>query len=124
MEIIGFLATIFMGVTLGIMGGGGSILTIPILVYFFKVDPVKASGYSLLIVGLTSLLGGTSYYLKGNVDIKAGIIFVIPSLIAVYLTRVFFIPWLPDIIISTNLFSISKAFIIIGFVSSLTSSPP
>lgn len=111
MDIIGYLATILMGFILGLMGGGGSILTIPILVYFFQIDPVKASGYSLFIVGLTSLLGGGTYYLKGNVNIKIGIIFAIPSLIAVYLTRVLFIPWLPDILISTEFFTISKAFL-------------
>jgi uncharacterized membrane protein YfcA len=62
MEIIGYIASFCIGLILGIMGGGGSILAIPILVYFFSIQIVEATGYSLIIVGMTSLLGAFQHY--------------------------------------------------------------
>ena len=62
MEIIGYIASILVGVVLGLLGGGGSILSIPILVYLFGVEPVMASAYSLFIVGVTSFVGAIPKY--------------------------------------------------------------
>lgn len=112
MEMYGYIAAIFMGLTLGLIGGGGSILTVPILVYLFAVDPVLATAYSLFIVGLTALVGGVSYLKKGDVDLKTGIIFAIPSFIGVYLTRAYIVPSLPDPVFSFANFAISKALLI------------
>ncbi len=95
LEIIGYFAAIIMGLTLGMVGGGGSILTVPILVYLFKIDPILATAYSLFVVGLTALVGGFSYYKRGEVDLKTGFIFAIPSFIGVYLVRSYVIPNLP-----------------------------
>lgn len=114
MLILGYLAAILMGVVLGLIGGGGSILTVPILVYLLQIDPTLATGYSLFIVGLTSLLGGLSYYMKGHVDLKVGFVFAVPSLIAVYLTRAFFIPSLPEELITLGSTVITKNFFIMG----------
>ena len=61
MEILGYIGAIIMGLSLGLIGGGGSILTVPILVYLFVIDPVLATAYSLFIVGLTSLVGSFSH---------------------------------------------------------------
>jgi uncharacterized membrane protein YfcA len=112
MEIFGYLASIIMGLSLGLIGGGGSILTVPILVYLFKIDPILATAYSLFIVGLTALIGGVSYYRKGEVDLKTGFIFAIPSFIGVYLTRAYLVPSLPDPVFSLNTFVISKPLLI------------
>ena len=65
MEILGYLASIFMGLSLGLIGGGGSILTVPILVYLFGTNPITATAYSLFIVGSTALVGGIVYLKKG-----------------------------------------------------------
>lgn len=108
MELFGYIAAIFMGLSLGLIGGGGSILTVPILVYLFKIDPVPATAYSLFIVGLTALVGGVSYFRKGEVDLKTGITFAIPSFVGVYLTRAFVVPWLPDPTFSLAAVSIAK----------------
>jgi len=75
METIGYAASIFMGLSLGMMGGGGSILTVPILVYLFAIQPLQATSYSLFIVGLTALVGGLSYLKRQEVDLKTGAIF-------------------------------------------------
>ncbi len=112
MEILGYVASIFMGLSLGMIGGGGSILTVPILVYLFQTHPVTATAYSLFIVGSTALVGGLSYLKKGEVDLKTGFIFAVPSFIGVYLTRAFVVPALPDPVFSIDSFVFSKPLLI------------
>ncbi|MBT1450761.1 sulfite exporter TauE/SafE family protein [Glaciecola sp. XM2] len=107
MFILGYLAAIVMGLVLGVIGGGGSILTVPILVYLMGIDATVATGYSLLIVGTTAAFGAIRYFKDGLVDVKASIIFAIPSIIAVYLTRAYLMPAIPNEIISTP-FTVSK----------------
>ena len=95
LQYLGYFASILMGLSLGLLGGGGAILTVPILVYLFHIDPVLSTAYSLFIVGSTALFGGLNYYKKGEVDFKTGITFAIPSFIGVFLTRLFVIPNIP-----------------------------
>jgi uncharacterized membrane protein YfcA len=85
-----------MGLSLGLIGGGGSILTVPILVYLFQVDAVLATAYSLFIVGLTSLVGSVSHMRLGNIHWRTAIVFGIPSIISVFLTRSYVVPMIPD----------------------------
>ena len=85
-----------MGLSLGLIGGGGSILTVPILVYLFHVDAVLATAYSLFVVGIVSLTGTVSHMRMGNIHWGAALVFGTPSLITVFLTRRFIIPALPD----------------------------
>lgn len=96
MDIVGILATILMGLALGVFGGGGSILTVPILVYLFKIDPLQATFYSLIIVGSSALFGMYWYSTKHLVEYKKGIIFSIPSLLTISLIRYFLLPSLPN----------------------------
>ena len=104
--IIGFAAAIFIGISLGLIGGGGSILTVPVLVYVLGVNPVLATAYSLFVVGSTSLVGAGTYMKKGLVNYKTALVFAIPSFIAVFLTRKFLVPALPD-----PLFTVGEAII-------------
>jgi uncharacterized membrane protein YfcA len=104
--IIGFAFAILIGVSLGLIGGGGSILTVPVLVYILGVDPVLATAYSLFVVGSTSLVGAATYMKKGLVNYKTALVFAIPSFIAVFLTRKFLVPALPD-----PLFTVGEAII-------------
>lgn len=108
MEILGFLLTLVMGISLGMLGGGGSILTVPILVYLFGINAVSATAYSLFIVGLTSGVGAVSKYKEGLIDIKTGIIFAIPGFIGVFLARAYLVPNLPDEILKTSNFILTK----------------
>ena len=96
MEIIGYLASVLIGISLGLIGGGGSILTVPVLVYLFHVDPVQATAYSLFIVGASSLVGAWPKYKQGFVNLKTAIIFGIPSIAAVFATRKFIVPAIPN----------------------------
>lgn len=104
--VIGFAAAILIGVSLGLIGGGGSILTVPVLVYILGVDPMLATAYSLFVVGSTSLVGAGTYMKKGLVHYKTALVFAIPSFIAVFITRKFLVPALPD-----PLFSVGEALI-------------
>lgn len=108
MEFIGYLAAIIIGVSLGLIGGGGSVLTVPVLVYLFHIDAVTATASSLFIVGITSLIGSFSYFKKGLVNLKTAIIFGVPSIIAVYFTRALLVPALPDIMFSVGSFVVVK----------------
>lgn len=119
MELAGYLASITMGVVLGLIGGGGSILTVPILVYLFQLSPTTATGYSLFIVGLTALIGGISYFRKGVVDVKTGLIFAAPSFLGVYLARAFLVPSLPVQIAQIGNFTLTKDFLIMAVFAAL-----
>lgn len=94
-EIIGYIASLVIGISLGLIGGGGSILTVPVLVYLFGVPPVTATAYSLFIVGATSLVGSYPKYKSGEINLKTALIFGIPSIAAVYATRAFIVPAIP-----------------------------
>lgn len=109
MEIFGYIASIFIGIALGLIGGGGSILTLPVLVYLFAIDAVVATAYSLFIVGLTSAVGTVSYFKNGLVNIKTAIIFGIPSIIAVFLTRAYIVPAIPKEVFGIGSFIVTKS---------------
>ncbi|MEO6948898.1 MAG: sulfite exporter TauE/SafE family protein [Ginsengibacter sp.] len=119
MEIAGYIASIFIGLVLGLIGGGGSILTVPVLVYLFKVDAVIATAYSLFIVGITSAFGAFSYYKKGLVNIKTAILFGVPSITAVFLTRALVIPAIPDQVFSIGDFVVTKSILILLLFAAL-----
>ena len=108
MEIIGYLAAILIGVVLGLIGGGGSILTVPLLVYLFGINPVTATSYSLFIVGLTSTVGSIHYFRMGLVNIKTAFLFGIPSIIAVFITRAYILPAIPYELITIGTFIVTK----------------
>ncbi|MEZ4756287.1 MAG: sulfite exporter TauE/SafE family protein [Flavobacteriales bacterium] len=109
MEILGYLGAILMGLSLGLIGGGGSILTVPILVYLFSIDAVLATAYSLFIVGFTSLIGSFSHMRLGNIHWLTAIVFGIPSILAVYATRAFLVPALPDPLFNLGDVAVSKS---------------
>lgn len=115
MEILGYVGALFIGLVLGLTGGGGSILTVPILVYLMSVSPVTATAYSLFIVGTTSTFGAIQNYRKNLVDIKNGFIFAIPSFIAVYLTRKFIVLRIPEIIIESPILITKNTFLMLFF---------
>lgn len=108
MEWIGFLASVFIGISLGIIGGGGSILTVPVLVYLLGVDPVTATAYSLFIVGVTSFIGAFPKYRQGEIDLRTAVIFGIPSILAVFLTRKFLLPSIPYNVFTMGSFQLTK----------------
>lgn len=109
MEIIGYIGAILIGICLGLIGGGGSILTVPILVYLFGLNPALATSYSLFVVGSTSSVGALSHSKMGDVDWKAVIFFGLPSVITVFITRHWLVPILPDPWLKVGSYDITKS---------------
>jgi uncharacterized membrane protein YfcA len=95
MPTFGYFAALFIGLSLGILGGGGSILTVPVLVYLMDVSPVLSTAYSLFVVGSTSVVGASGYFRKGLVSLKTAVVFLIPSLLAVFAVRKVLMPAIP-----------------------------
>lgn len=115
LEIFGFGASILIGVSLGLIGGGGSILTLPVLVYLLHLNPVTSTAYSLFIVGSTSLVGSFTYMRKELVNYRAAVVFAIPSFIAVYLTRKYLVPSIPSSLFTVGGFEVTKNMAIMVF---------
>lgn len=113
--ILGYLGALLIGVVLGLIGGGGSILTVPILVYLMFINPVTATAYSLFVVGVSALVGAVRNIQKGLVDFKTAIVFAIPAFIAVYTTRKYLVPAIPDELFSVGTFLVTKNIAIMLF---------
>jgi uncharacterized membrane protein YfcA len=108
MEFLGYVMARLVGVSLGLIGSGGSILTVPILVYIMSVNPVLATAYSLFIVGSTALVGGIQSARLKKVDFKTVAIFGIPSIAAVYATRMWLLPVIPGELFNIGAFTLTK----------------
>ncbi len=112
--VLGLALALLVGISLGLIGGGGSILTVPILVYVLGVEAGAATAYSLFIVGVTALVGSITYYRKGLVNLPTAVLFSVPSLISVALVRQFLMPNIPDEVFSIGSFVVSKTLLIMG----------
>lgn len=119
MEALGYFASVCVGVILGLLGGGGSILCIPILVYLFHIDVVTASAYSLFIVGITSLAGATQKYRENRVSLQTGMVFGIPSIAAIFATRKWIIQAIPEVILRTENYLFTKRLLLLGIFAVL-----
>ncbi len=114
-EIVGYLGALLVGVVLGLIGSGGSILTVPIMVYLFYLNPVIATGYSLFVVGISALVGAIRNMKKKLVNFKTAFIFATPAFISVYLTRRFLLPALPENLLVVDGFTLTKDIAIMLF---------
>ncbi|SFZ92382.1 hypothetical protein SAMN05428642_102691 [Flaviramulus basaltis] len=114
-QLIGYVGALIVGLVLGLIGGGGSILTVPLLVYLLGYNPIIATAYSLFVVGTTSLVGTFQKYKKGLVDFKTGLAFSFPSFIAVYLSRRYLVPNIPDTIFTFGNYTLTKEMAIMIF---------
>jgi len=108
MEYLGYIAAIFIGISLGLIGAGGSILTIPVLVYLIGISAVNATSYSLFIVGVSAFIGVLRYVKNGWVCFQTVLVFGIPSVISIFLTRKFLLHAIPDQFGHIGSFVISK----------------
>ena len=119
MEILGYFLASLIGISLGLVGSGGSILTVPVLVYFFHIDPVLATTYSLCIVGLSSIAGVISKYKQRLLDAKIILIFGIPSMLGVLLSRKFILPTIPSTFKLFGLMDTTKSGFVMLFFATL-----
>ncbi len=119
MIVLGYVSMLFVGLSLGLMGGGGSILTVPILVYLFSVSPATATGYSLFIVGIVSLIGVFRYFQKNEINLNRGVAFALPGLAGIWLSRAIIVPSLPESIITISGITITKDLLIMIIFAAL-----
>lgn len=109
MEVIAYIVTAFIGISLGLIGGGGSILTMPVLVYLFGVSPLLATSYSLFVVGTTSMIGAIANYRKGLMNLKTVLIFGPASILTVFFTRKFIVPFIPHDLFKIGDYQVSSS---------------
>lgn len=107
-ELFGYTCALLMGITLGLIGAGGSALTVPIMVFLFSLDAVLATTYSLFIVGLTSMFGSIKHIRSKNVVWKFVTLFGVPSILTVFISRVFIVPFLPSTLFTVSDFVVTK----------------
>jgi uncharacterized membrane protein YfcA len=118
-EILGYSCALIIGVSLGLIGGGGSILAVPVLTYLFSVNEKVATAYSLFIVGASALIGGVKQHYKGFVDWRTAVVFGIPAIIGVSVVRRFIVPALPDILFTISDFEFTRRMGMLGLFSLL-----
>ncbi|WP_083990335.1 sulfite exporter TauE/SafE family protein [Flavihumibacter petaseus] len=111
MHLLGYIASLLIGISLGLIGGGGSILTMPVMVYLFGISPVTATSYSLFVVGSTSLVGAAKQYRQGTVNIRMALLFAATSVGAVFATRKWLVPAIPEQIATIRGFSITESWL-------------
>lgn len=114
-EILGYVGAFVTGLVLGLTGGGGSIITVPVMVYLIGLNPVTATAYSLFVVGSTSSIGAFQNFKRHLIDVKTGVIFAVPAFTTVYLTRRFLVPAIPDHVFTINNFIVTKEVLIMTF---------
>ncbi len=119
MEIVGYISAIVIGLSLGLIGGGGSILTVPVFLYLFHMDERLATGYSLFVVGTAALIGGVQKQLQGNADWKTAVIFGIPAVAAVFFTRYAIVPAIPDVLFTAGDFDFTRRMLMMGLFAIL-----
>lgn len=109
MELFGYVAAVLIGLILGLIGGGGSILTVPVLVYLFHVPTELGTAYSLFIVGITSFVGVLPKWRQMEVDMRTAVLFGLPSMLTVFSTRKWILPTIPDLIYSSEHLVLTKS---------------
>ena len=119
MEFLGYIMALLIGITLGLIGGGGSILAVPILAYLFALDEKAATAYSLFIVGAAALVGGIRQSKSGNVDWRTAIVFGIPAVVGVWIIRHYVVPALPDVLFAIGNFNFTRRMGMFGLFSIL-----
>lgn len=111
--MIGYLAALVMGIVLGVLGGGGSILTVPILVYLCGIDATLATSYSLGIVGVTALVGAARGLRKKLVDFRVVWLFGAPSVVGVILARSLLLPIAPENVLHIGDFLLTRDLLVL-----------
>jgi uncharacterized protein len=108
MEYLGFIAAIFIGISLGLIGAGGSILTIPVLVYLIGIPAVNATSYSLFIVGVSAFIGMLRYLRNGLICRRTVLVFGLPSVLSIFLTRKFLLHAIPVHLFKIGTINVTK----------------
>lgn len=119
LQIFGYISALVIGISLGLIGGGGSILAVPVLAYLFSINEKAATAYSLFIVGASALVGGWQQHLKGYVDWRTAVVFGIPAIIGVTVVRHYVVPAMPDVLFQVEQFQFTRRMAMFGLFAIL-----
>ncbi|SNR41171.1 hypothetical protein SAMN04488009_1486 [Maribacter sedimenticola] len=119
LHIIGYFSALVIGISLGLIGGGGSILAVPVLAYLFTINEKAATAYSLFTVGASALVGGWQQHLKGYVDWRTAIVFGIPAIIGVTMVRHYVVPAMPDVLFEIEQLQFTRRMAMFGLFALL-----
>ena len=119
LEGLGYLSALIIGISLGLIGGGGSILAVPVLAYLFSVNEKVATAYSLFIVGTSAFVGGWQQHLKGYVDWRTALIFGLPAIVGVTLVRHYLVPAMPELLFFIGDYPFSRRIAMFGLFAFL-----
>ncbi|MDX2003311.1 MAG: sulfite exporter TauE/SafE family protein [Chitinophagales bacterium] len=108
LHIVGYFAAILIGISLGIIGGGGTILAVPVMVYLFQISPVMATGYSLFVVGITSGVGTIHNIRQKMVDVRIAFLFGLPAIFMVFITRRYIIHAIPELLFEVGTYQFTR----------------
>ena len=95
-QLFGYLGALLVGIVLGLVGSGGSLMAIPIFTYLFQISPVTTTAYSLFVVGTSASIGTLRNWNKGLIDFRIAIVFAIPAFMAVFMVRKYLLPIIPE----------------------------
>jgi len=109
MEYLGFFAAVVIGILLGLIGAGGSILTIPVLVYLIGIQPLQATSYALFIVAVSAIIGGLRYFKNNMICLKTMVVFGLPSVISIFFTRKYLLYMIPDHLFFLGALDVTKS---------------
>lgn len=84
MQLLAVALAAVIGLSLGLLGGGGSILTVPAFVYLLDIEPKAAIAMSLIVVGATALVGAASHWRSGNVRLRTAVLFGLVAMVGSY----------------------------------------
>ncbi len=112
-EIIAYILSLIVGITLGLVGAGGSILTVPILIFIVGIEPQFATTYSYFVVGITSLVGTINNLVKKQLHLRSAIVFFLPSLTVMLLVKNFIMPEIPEELLEFEDFILTKDFVLL-----------
>ena len=119
LHIFGYISALIIGISLGLIGGGGSILAVPVLAYLFSINEKAATAYSLFIVGASALVGGWKQHLKGFVDWRTALVFGIPAIVGVTVVRHYIVPAMPDVLFQIEDFQFTRRMAMFGLFAVL-----
>lgn len=114
-EIFGYISALIVGLFIGLLGGGGSILSVPVFAYFFQLNEKESTAYSLFVVGLCALIGGVQKHRKGFTNMKYFWFFGLASTVGVLISRIFIVRQIPLEIFVWNDFVLTRRMLMFGF---------
>jgi uncharacterized membrane protein YfcA len=116
-QVFGYFGAFLTGLILGLLGGGGALISIPVLVYLFHIEASVATGYSLFLIGITASTGAVTNLRKKTVDLPTLLYYGLPSVVSIYCMRRYIVPAIPDVIFQIGAYQLTKNNLILTLLS-------